>query len=159
MCDVGYTTVFDASQTGIPWFALAFLLPPVGVFTVRRTLIGAGKNAPPPSVIVATTLLAVVLAWSSWVRGQKDKRACGLGQCGTVAGTVELVDTGLKLECFSVEMARFCYSDYLITRGFHRTRIMGGPIREGLPVRIAYRKSDYAIMRLEIGNKKTRDGR
>jgi len=55
---------------------------------------------------------------------------------------------GHQDECFSVKEKRFCYSDYLITGGFHNSASHGGPIREGLPVRIAY--SNGVILRLDI---------
>lgn len=55
---------------------------------------------------------------------------------------------GHQEECFSVQDKRFCYSDYAIAPGFRNTASHGGPIRSGLPVRIAY--SDDTILRLEI---------
>ena len=55
---------------------------------------------------------------------------------------------GHQDECFSVEDKRFCYSDYTIGPGFKNTASHGGPIRSGLPVRIAY--FGDAILRLEI---------
>jgi hypothetical protein len=55
---------------------------------------------------------------------------------------------GNQEECFSVQDERFCYSDYEIEPGFRNTASHGGPIRSGLPVRIAY--SGRAILRLEI---------
>lgn len=55
---------------------------------------------------------------------------------------------GHEDECFSVQKERFCYSDYMITPGFHNSASHGGPIRAGLPVRIAY--SGSIILRLDI---------
>ena len=51
-------------------------------------------------------------------------------------------------ESFVVEGRRFSYSDN-IDGGFNRTTLSGGPIHEGLYVRIAY--LDNLILRLEIG--------
>ena len=51
-------------------------------------------------------------------------------------------------ECFSVQLKRFCYSDYGVTPGFHHTASHGGPIRPGVHVRIAYIGS--TILRLEM---------
>ena len=51
-------------------------------------------------------------------------------------------------ECFSVQQQRFCYSDYEISPGFHQSASHGGPIHEGLPVRIAY--SGGVILRLQV---------
>jgi hypothetical protein len=55
---------------------------------------------------------------------------------------------GHQEKCFSVQGKRFCYSDYVIAPGFRNTTSHGGPIRAGLPVRIAY--SGDAILRIEI---------
>ncbi len=55
---------------------------------------------------------------------------------------------GHQDECFSVQDERFCYSDYMVTAGFHNATSHGGPIRSGLPVRIAY--IGNTILRLEI---------
>lgn len=55
---------------------------------------------------------------------------------------------GHQEECFTVQDRRFCYSDYVVAAGFHNTASHGGPIRAGLPVRIAY--SGDTILRLDI---------
>jgi hypothetical protein len=55
---------------------------------------------------------------------------------------------GHQEECFSVQQQQFCYSDYVVAPGFRNTTSHGGPIRAGLPVRIAY--SGGAILRLEV---------
>lgn len=46
--------------------------------------------------------------------------------------------TGHSLESFVVGGRKFSYSDYVLTPGFRHTTSHGGPIREGLYVRIAY---------------------
>lgn len=55
---------------------------------------------------------------------------------------------GHQEECFSVQTETFCYSDYVITGGFNNTASHGGPLREGLPVRVSY--IGNAIVRLEV---------
>jgi hypothetical protein len=50
-----------------------------------------------------------------------------------------------------VHGVRFQYSDYVITAGFNNTSSHGGPIREGLPVRIWY--LDGEILRLDIAKR------
>jgi hypothetical protein len=42
----------------------------------------------------------------------------------------------------------FSYPDYTVTCGFNNTASRGGPIREGLQVRIHY--VDQLILRLEV---------
>jgi hypothetical protein len=56
--------------------------------------------------------------------------------------------TGHSEESFTVEGHRFSYSDYIVTSGFHNTASHGGPIREGLHVRVTY--SGNLILRLEV---------
>ena len=51
-------------------------------------------------------------------------------------------------ECFSVRTLRFCYSDYVENQGFHNAASHGGPVRNGLRVRLAY--SGDIILRLEV---------
>jgi hypothetical protein len=55
---------------------------------------------------------------------------------------------GHQEECFSIENQMFCYSDYEPQPGFHQSTSHGGPIREGLPVRVAYYEEQ--ILRLEV---------
>jgi hypothetical protein len=55
---------------------------------------------------------------------------------------------GHQDECFTVQEQQFCYSDYDIVPGFHNAASHGGPIRAGLPVRIAYRNG--SILRLDV---------
>ncbi len=81
------------------------------------------------------------------------------GAYQVVQGTVVHFDPmsfeGHKVECFSAQDKRFCYSDYLIAPGFRNAASHGGPIREGLPVRIAYTTASgrNVILRLEVGAK------
>jgi hypothetical protein len=54
-------------------------------------------------------------------------------------------------ETFVVGNRYFAYSDYDSNRGFHQTRASGGPITEGLRVRITH--VDGNIVRLEVAQK------
>ena len=56
--------------------------------------------------------------------------------------------SGHAYESFEVGGVAFHYSDYEVTPGFNNTASHGGPIREGLPVRITYYGN--TILRLEI---------
>lgn len=55
---------------------------------------------------------------------------------------------GHATESFVVQGIQFKYSDYIITAGFNHTSSHGGPIREGLLVRIWHRNGE--ILRLDI---------
>jgi hypothetical protein len=86
------------------------------------------------------------------------RRASLHDQCDEVVGIVSdfvpMPFEGHGHESFTVNTVRFEFSDYEITGGFNRTASHGGPIREGLPVRICYvhrSASDRNIIaRLEI---------
>jgi len=56
--------------------------------------------------------------------------------------------TGHAMEHFCVNANCFAYSDYVITAGFNHTSSHGGPIREGLPVRVTFVGS--TIVKLEV---------
>jgi len=55
---------------------------------------------------------------------------------------------GHGMERFCVEDTCFEYSDYLVTTGFNTTASHGGPIHDGLTVRVSY--IGNTIIRLEI---------
>ncbi|MBV9128726.1 MAG: hypothetical protein JO117_11650 [Verrucomicrobia bacterium] len=56
--------------------------------------------------------------------------------------------TGHQMEWFVVDGRRFEYSDYVIVPGFNNTASHGGPIRQGLQVRVHYVGNNIA--RLEV---------
>jgi hypothetical protein len=66
-----------------------------------------------------------------------------------VTGFMPMPVTGHAMEHFCVSGACFSYSDYVVTAGFNRTSSRGGPIREGLPVRVTYLGN--TILKLEVG--------
>lgn len=61
------------------------------------------------------------------------------GRAEVVEGpvTIDFEVGGGKNECIAVADRRFCYSDWVLTPGFNRTRALGGPMRNGLQVRIS----------------------
>ena len=72
-----------------------------------------------------------------------------------ITGNVTNLRSGFKSECFNVEQVQFCYNDFVETGGFNHTVKHGGPIREGLPVRISYMTTTptgnhNVILRLEV---------
>jgi hypothetical protein len=95
----------------------------------------------------------IIVAATTGVGSFRAVRALGSGDYQTVEGKVSnfmpAPFEGHRDESFEVDGVRFAYSDYVIISGFHQTASHGGPIREGLPVRIAYR--DGEIIKLEVG--------
>jgi hypothetical protein len=70
---------------------------------------------------------------------------------GVVTQFIPMPYTGHAMESLVVQGVRFEYSDYVITAGFNNTTSHGGPIREGLPVRIWYRGNE--ILRLDVAKR------
>jgi hypothetical protein len=85
---------------------------------------------------------------------QKCSHSLALGQTSYVEGTVDnfvpMPYSGHTpgLESFTVSGVPFSYSDYIPVAGFNLTSSHGGPIRQGLPVRIWYVGNE--IVKLEI---------
>jgi len=67
---------------------------------------------------------------------------------GYVSDFVPMPHSGHSMESFVVQGHRFSYSDYVVSAGFNNTASHGGPIREGLYVRVTY--TNDVILRLEI---------
>jgi hypothetical protein len=79
------------------------------------------------------------------------------GTASVVEGTVEdfhpMPPGGHDTERFTVNGVHFAYVDYDPSPGFHQANAHGGPIHEGLPVRIHYvgPATNATILQLEIG--------
>lgn len=71
---------------------------------------------------------------------------------GNVTQFIPMPWAGHALECFVVSGERYCYADYIVGVGFNNTASHGGPIKDGLPVRITYNARN-AILRLEIAKR------
>lgn len=88
-------------------------------------------------------------ATDSWSATNALKSGDYLTVEGRVSDFTPMPRGGHAEESFTVNGVHFAYSDFEIQAGFNHTSSYGGPIREGLPVRIAYR--DGEILRLEVG--------
>ena len=77
------------------------------------------------------------------------------GRVRVVEGVVSQFDPeppeGHHDESFDVAGQHFSYSQYVLNSGFNHSRGAGGPIRDGLQVRITY--LDGQILRLEIADR------
>ena len=67
---------------------------------------------------------------------------------GKIEQFVPMPYTGHAQETFLVNGQYFSYSDYDLTKGFNQTQSHGGPLKEGLQVRITH--VDGSIVKLEI---------
>jgi len=150
-----YVTVFDISKQPFEWWwpAIGLVIFAVGIFLIKfvsRERLNA-KIAGWIMVVFGPIFTIVVYSsvnsmWSDWQRAYEG------GYYSTVEGVVQdfkpMPYEGHQEECFRVQSQNFCYSDFIVQPGFRQSASHGGPIREGLPVRIAYR--DGQILRLDI---------
>lgn len=152
-----YRVVFDLSQKGFQWWFPAFGL----IFAIIGGVLiwwGQRKHWPLSRKFVGYFMLGFACLWSGLVFTTTFNEYLRLhsayrqGQFSTVEGDVTnfrpMPYEGHQDECFSVQSETFCYSDYGVTAGFNNSASHGGPIREGLPVRVSY--IGNTIVRLEV---------
>jgi hypothetical protein len=152
-----YITVFDLSNKGFNWW---FPLGGVPFIIVGTGLIWFGKRRRWPFFKIFSGYFVVGFAalfcigtfmtlHSEYAQLQREYRS---GQFSVVEGTVHnfqpMPYEGHHNECFSVVEQTFCYSDFSETAGFSQSASHGGPIREGLPVRVSF--IGDTIVRLEV---------
>lgn len=160
-----YTTVFDLAQDGYTaWWAPAFglILVTIGALLVfapdlMRRLVPSGLQGTARRVsswiffVFASAWTAVVFiaTFGEYKTGLSALRAGTASVVeGRVTDFVPKSSTGHAQEHFTVSGQRFSYSDNTLTSAFHNSASHGGPIREGLQVRITY--FGNSILRVEI---------
>ncbi len=152
-----YVTVFEITQKPYHWCSVGFGLTFV-LFGVVLVWIGRRWESQKQAKLVGYLEIAFASVWvlmafsSSFSEYRQCRNAYRAGNYAVVEGRVEnfqLVSYEGQGECFSVKNQRFCYSDDTTQPGFNQLASHGGPVREDLPVRIAY--FDGQILRLEIG--------
>jgi hypothetical protein len=158
---VRYLTVYDLAQAGysewyVPVFGLLFLLLAGGLLRSRRLFPTTGRTSfrrvfPWAGLSLAVLWTAAYFAATfARYRSLRDALVSGEAQVveGPVADFMPMPYEGHALEHFTVNGHRFAYSDFQETPGFHTTSSHGGPIRDGLQVRIT--SLNGVILRLEI---------
>lgn len=152
-----YKTVFEITNKGFDWWfaaaGLGFVVLGVILIKVGRIKQWRGMQRWAGYIMFAFATFWTLIAFAATYPDYHEAlQAYRTGQYSTVEGTVEnfrpMPYSGHQLECFTVRDQEFCYSDYVVTAGFNNTASHGGPIRAGLPVRIAYRGQE--ILRIEI---------
>ena len=105
--------------------------------------------------IIAISWVFITLS-EAWVTHEEFRRVVEQGDYKVIEGIVEdfipMKNEQGAYEQFRVGNVVFRYSDYVKNGAFNTTIIKGGPIREGLQIRIGY-VSNYKgnlILRLEI---------
>ncbi|PXX34937.1 hypothetical protein [Undibacterium pigrum] len=163
------TLIFDITQAGYK----SYFFPAQGLIFV---VIGAGmiyfhlmrkrkkdldsqqkKSRPGPWFLFAYfgfACLWTVFSFKSTYTDYSDLRsAFEQGQCKLVEGKVKNFLTGVKEkgraeESFDIDDAHFSYSHRVVTAGFNTPVADGGPMKEGLHVRVHH--CGRQIARLEI---------
>ena len=155
-----YVTVFDAAAEPLRnwWF------PAFGLIFVAMGILLVFKPETLNTRVVQRAgfrwfMLIFPVGWTMasglaiGLDSYKAGRALRTGNYKIVEGRVEnfapMPWAGHAEETFDVNGVHFAYSDYVVTAGFNHSASHGGPIREGLPVRITY-KGDGEILRLEV---------
>ncbi|HKF49751.1 MAG TPA: hypothetical protein VKB38_20490 [Terracidiphilus sp.] len=152
-----YRLVFDIAQQGYKWWfpacglgiiAIGFVFHQLGKLGILRR---PGRLFPYFFFGFACFWTIVVFV-STGSEYRRIRSAYRDGHYKVVEGVVTnfqpMPYSGHQDECFTVELQTFCYSDYSVTPGFNNTASHGGPIYEGLPVRVAY--VGNVIVRLEV---------
>jgi hypothetical protein len=155
---VDYVTVFDASQKWLDWTA-----PVIGCAIGAVAVVQYRKRQSPPFDTRFARLLALagmiwgfgiatVIPYLHWSQRSALVTALREGRTSIVEGPVydfvPMPWSGHAHECFKVRATTFCYSDFEVTPGFNNARSHGGPIQEGLLVRIHHVNS--VIAQLEV---------
>jgi hypothetical protein len=158
-----YRTVFDIATAGykgwsFPAFGMLFVAIGAVLVANRRRLRGPWSRIPRARNAFAFFFLGFSVLWTLGVF------ALTYGQCLSLAGSRASNDalvaegvvtdfkpmpyTGHSMEKFCVARACFAYSDYVVVAGFNNTASHGGPIHDGLPVRVTY--VGNSILKLEV---------
>jgi hypothetical protein len=159
---MSYQTIFEA--TSEPYRNLTFLIPGLALSAVGAVLVwwpellekfGYKKKV---WRVFSWFFFLFAVTWTlsagfflvsrDYAASQELER----GNCSVVEGVVEnfhpMPKSGHDTERFEVNGVHFSYSDYVMSPGFNNTASHGGPIRDGLQVRICHNSGD--ILRLEV---------
>jgi hypothetical protein len=159
-----YRVYYDIQQVAYPgwWiFAVGLLFISVGAVTFlarnneyfsSRLWSSKFQRKVMPIYLLIFGLIGVGAGWLNYSNFAELRDTTRNGKAEVVEGLVkEFVPMpyhGHGKESFVVNGHRFSYSDYDLTKGFNQSQSHGGPIREGLQVRIAH--VDGKIIKLEI---------
>jgi hypothetical protein len=155
-----YDLVFDVVERGYanwPFAAagMAFVIVGVALVVHRRRLPVRTSPALPFLWLVFSVCWTTVALFGTGRDYRRLSSALREGRCRVVEGAVTQFHPmrwggGSDSERFVVDGQRFQYSDYEVTAGFNNTSSHGGPMREGLRVRIHHLNGEIA--RLEIAH-------
>jgi hypothetical protein len=153
-----FQTAFDIAHEGYGawWFpAIGLVLVLVsGLFVLNPTLAILLGIWGRPKKLFSWVFLGFSVLWTVMTFGitYREYRAAATalkeGRYLVAEGLVENFVSGPKQESFTVGNRSFSYADSVVTAGFRHTASHGGPVHEGLYVRVTY--VGNLILRLEI---------
>lgn len=146
--------IFDMQRKAYDWSVWQ-----VGIlFLGGLFILWLGKRRARPAFVpgvgyflcVAAVLFAAFEVGSYFLDRRGKVRLLNNGRCSVIEGVVTdfhpMPASGHAMESFEIAGQKFTYSDYVLTPCFNNTTSHGGPIREGLAVKIWY--SENCIMRI-----------
>ena len=159
---MNYHVVFDIADKSTYWWlpiiglvaAVVSIVILVGLITnkIKSRLFQTRQQAVILSVVISVFSLILSVSSGLFIYYQHQRILSLIRQEQVVEGRVEnfapMPYEGKALESFTVDGIKFEYSDFVLSPGFNNTASHGGPIREGLQVRIHY--VDNVILKLEI---------
>ncbi len=156
-----WRVVFDIATAGykcwtFPAFGLVALAMCLLIDAKKRAVLAeVGRPAPRtrafPRVIVCAIVLWTTMAFlSTWTDYRALRDAATTGRTRVAEGIVTGFAADPKSERFCVSGACFTYSDAAVTAGFNMMRSHGGPMREGLSVRVTSLGGEIA--KLEVAD-------
>lgn len=158
---MSYRVIYDVSQEPIVepiflWLGLLFIL--VGFLYVvasRQVVLNSRKensnklNKKKANFFLFFTILIFI---ANLAHGYITHKRLSFGKPSIVEGVIEQFKpmnyAGHDYEKFCVSNICFTYSDFITTGGFNNTSSHGGPIRQGLYMRISY--MDSVIVKIEL---------
>lgn len=162
---VNYRAVFDITDAGFKsWtfsaHGLIFVVIGIVLVLSRKTVPGRWAKNPGANLAFVIVYLGFAIVWT--ISSFLDTR-CEYVQLATAVreGRAEVAEgivtnfkpmpvSGHAMESFCVSGRCFSYSDFVISAGFNNTASHGGPIREGLRVRVTFVGNEIA--KLEVAD-------
>ena len=158
-----YNVVFDVAEQGyrtwklalLPALAVAAITLPWFVSAQRHDVTDSERRNARAIVRTMVTIFvsfSVYLLIHSWSEYEEFVQRLRSGDFRTLSGPITDFQpggvSGNRIEHFRVDDVAFDYGTAELTSAFHRTAGNGGPMREGLQVRLAV--TGNKILRVEI---------